>query len=157
MEIKMSDENKTAVPVQVNVDLNKMFEAYNKSDFMKQVFVEAITKNPKIFTEAISNFIIMEFAGSEMGTKIKDEIRKSVQELSNFEALKNNRDFCRELDKVLIEEIKAHRSHVSIRVKQVIDQPNFKERTAEYLASTVKERVTSLLGEVCSGCDRDIY
>ncbi len=144
-------------PINVTVDLNKMFEAYNKQDFMKQVFIEAITKNPKIFTEAISKYIIMEFMGSEIGTKIKDEVKKAVQEIATIEELKKNRDFCRELDKILIEEIKEQRSNVSIRVKQVIDQPGFKDRTAEYLAQTVKERVTVLLGEVCDGCDRDMY
>lgn len=144
-------------PINVTVDLNKMFEAYNKQDFMKQVFIEAITKNPKIFTEAISKYIIMEFMANEIGVKIKDEVKKAVQEMAVVEELKKNRDFCRELDKILIEEIKEQRSNVSIRVKQVIDQPGFKEKTAEYLAQTVKERITALLGEVCDGCDRDMF
>lgn len=144
-------------PINVTVDLNKMFEAYNKQDFMKQVFIEAITKNPKIFTEAISKYIIMEFMANEIGVKIKDDVKKAVQEMAVVEELKKNRDFCRELDKILIEEIKEQRSNVSIRVKQVIDQPGFKEKTAEYLAQTVKERITALLGEVCDGCDRDMF
>lgn len=143
--------------INVQVDLNKLFEAYNKPDFMKQVFIEAITKNPKIFTEALRQHIIMDFMSSEIGTNIRNEVKKAVQELAALDTLKSNREFCRELDKVLIEEIKENRPTVSIRVKQVIDQPDFKHNVSDYLAQTVKERVTAFLGEVCDSCERDIY
>lgn len=143
--------------INFQIDLNKMFEAYSKPEFMNKVFIEAITKNPKVFTEALRQHIIMDFMSSEIGVNIKKEVQKAVQEFATIDALKSNREFCRELDKLLIEEIKENRSTVSIRVKQVIDQPGFKEKAADYLAQTVKERITKLLGEVCDGCSRDMY
>lgn len=142
--------------INLQIDLNKMFDAYSKPEFMKQVFIEAITKNPKVFTEALRQHIIMDFMSSEIGSNIKNEVKKAVQEFATIDSLKSNREFCRELDRLLIDEIKQHRDTVSIRVKQVIDQPGFKEKAADYLAQTVKERITALLGEVCDGCSRDI-
>ena len=145
------------VPVSVTVDLNKMFEAYNKVDFMKSVFIEAITKNPKLFSEAISNYIIMEFMATELGSKTKESIRQAIAVKTTIEALTQDRDFERSLDSLLKEEILAQRSLVSCKVKSVIEQDNFKERVSKKIASTVHDRVNALLGEVCNGCERDIY
>lgn len=144
-------------PINVTVDLNKMFEAYNKSDFMKGVFVEAITKNHKLFTAAISNYIIMEFMATELGAKIRESIRQTLAVKTTVEALTKDRDFERTLDNLLKEEILAQRALVSNQVKSAINHGDFKERVAEKLALTVKERITTLLGEVCDGCDRDMY
>ena len=144
-------------PLNITVDLNKMFEAYNKADFMKGVFVEAITKNPKMFSEAISNYIIMEFMATELGSKTRESIRAALAIKTTIDALTKDRDFERALDALLKEEILAQRPLVSTRVKQVIDDADFKKRVAEKIALTVKERVTALLGEVCDGCDRDMY
>lgn len=145
------------IPINVTVDLNKMFEAYNKADFMKSVFVEAITKNPKLFTEAISNYIIMEFMATELGAKTKESVRQALLVKTTIDALTKDRDFERTLDNVLKEEVLAQRELVSNQVKNAIQQHGFKEKTAEFIARTVRERVSAVLGEVCEGCDRDIY
>lgn len=151
----MSDEQ--GIPVNVTLNLNKMLEAYNKPEFMKNVFVEAITKNPKLFTEAISNYIIMEFMATEMGVKTKDAVRAALVAKTTIDALTKDRGFDLAVDKLLKEELLAQRALVSNQVKNAIQQQGFKEKTAEFIAATVRERVNAVLGEVCTGCDRDVY
>lgn len=145
------------LPVNITIDLNKMFDAYNKADFMQKVFVEAITKNPQLFTESLSKYILIEFMLTEIGIKTKENIRQAMLEKTSADALAKERDFERCLRDILREEVLAQRGLVSQMVRETIQAPGFKQKTAECIAHAVRERVSAALGEVCEGCKMDMY
>jgi len=142
--------------INITFDINKMFEAYSKQDFVKKVFIEALTANPAVFTKELSKYIAMEFLTTEIGMETKKAISNAIIEQCTVDALKNNRDFKGLINVILTEEIKAARPQISAKVKDAINEKDFKERSAEYIAKSVKERISVLLGEVCEGCERDI-
>lgn len=149
----MSEENE----INVTLNINELLKAYNKEDFMRKVFSEAINKDNKMLVNGLKDHLIAEVLRTTVFDEIKDAVIGDIKTKISSEQLLSHYNYTTYLNKMITECVQDNKHMLDSHVKASISQKDMKKKVAKHISHVVEERVMNALGEVCEGCGEDCY
>lgn len=149
----MEDENK----MNVTLNINEFLSAYNKPDFMKDVFSKAINKNNEMLINGLKDHLIAEVLRTEVFDDIKTAVSDKIKNMIADGSLLSHYNFTTLVNNVVKECVSSNKPSINSAVQSSINQPGMKEKVSKQISYVVEERVMRALGEVCEGCGEDLY
>lgn len=134
--------------IPVTLDLNKLIEAHNKSDFMAKVFKDFLKENPSVLVEALRNYILQDMIKDGTMTRISDHVKASLTELVTSENLKGSHIFSTAVNECIRESVKAQASIINSKVSQAIQTQGVAENIKQMVIHQVERRLDQVLTDL---------
>lgn len=141
----MQKETKTET-VAVTFDLNKLFEAYNKPEFMKGVFIDYLSKNPEMIAKHVSATLIVELVKANKYEEIQKQVGEHIAHLiSKDDSILNQYEIRGKVFGLIGEAIEAQSERIKMVVANQITKNDFGKKVAESIGLKVTEYVSKAL------------
>ena len=140
----------------VTIDLAQALSSHMTKGFMQESVTKAIKDNPKIIAEQIQLFVLQDILKSELYENIKVRIKSSLEDYLKEDVFKDY-TYKGARDTLVREAVADQKQNISKVIASKIQGDDFKERVSFNISQGVRERVMVALGEVCEGCERDMY
>lgn len=137
----MSDENK----ITVNLDLNKLLEAYSKPDFMKGVLIEFLKQNPNTIAQHLRDVVLVEILKSTKIGEITAAVDAAIVKKVNESGFAESYEFKRLFTSAIDAGIKSKQHAIDGLVSREIQKPEFTERLNDMISRRINEIVFGAL------------
>ena len=132
----------------VNFNLNEFLKAYAKEDFIRSVFVDFLKKNPKIVTDALASYVVMDLVKSGSLETISNNTKEAVNAVIAKSGQDYNCPVKKSVYEVMSNCVAEHKNIINKNVVDAINSEGSKDsiirRINEYLQLKVKNALSNI-------------
>jgi len=144
----MSEENQLTA----TIDINGLFQAYNKPDFMEKVLTNFLKENPEIVINQFCNEIIVNVLKSDEF----EDIKKSVNdELKTKVEHSVKQSYCNPIDQkvdtIIKDLVKQKKTYIEGKVSKSIEGETIKEKVREQVIDVISQKVFKVIERIEEG------